>query len=293
MLLIRGAAGEPEYAPKFEAQLEAWKQAAGKSGAEVLTISGESTPPETDLAKLEKLLAELPKTGPAPLWIVLMGHGTWDGRLARFNLEGPDLSAMDLAAWLKPVERPLALINTSSSSAPFMAPLAGPGRVIITATKSGNEKNYARFGESLAQTLTDPAADQDQDGQTSLLEWFLAAANRTAEFYLSEGRIQTEHALIDDNGDGKGTPAEWFRGLNATTRSKDNTPLDGARAHLRTLQPDAASQQMTATQLAERDRLETEISALRGKKEELGPEEYYQKLDTLLVQLAALYAPVE
>jgi hypothetical protein len=307
LILVQGAPGEEVYAEAFSSQIKAWKKAAAKANAGVTTIGTEtlndpagtvSTPgtsnaPATAIeprALLEKTLTELPKEGTAEVWIVLIGHGTWDGKEPRFNLEGPDLSATDLAAWLKPVQRPVVVINTSSSSAPFIPVLAGPNRTIITATRSGNERNYAHFGQYLAASLDDTAADYDQDGRISLLEWFLRASSRTAEFYLAEGRILTEHALIDDNGDGKGTPAEWFRGLRATTKAKDKTPVDGARAHQRSLAPDPGSLTMTAAQLAGREKLEAEINGLREKKNTLPVDEYYQKLEDLFRRLADLYA---
>ncbi len=262
-------------------------------GDTVATRPSDTIPPGTessaatvDRIRLEKIFADLPRDGPAEVWLVLIGHGTWDGKEARFNLEGPDLSAGDLAAWLKPVERPVVVINTSSSSSPFMPVIAGPNRIIITATRSGNERNFARFGEFFAAALNDPASDYDQDGQTCLLEWFLRAGSRTTEFYLSEGRIVTEHALIDDNGDGKGTPAQWFRGLRATTQSKDNAPLDGARAQQRSLAPDPTRQKLTLEQLATRDKLETEINLLRERKASLDVEVYYAELEALFRKLA-------
>ena len=300
IILVQGATGEAVYRSGFDAQMAAWKQAATKAGAEILAVGdtvattpSDGIPPATessaatvDRIRLEKIFADLPRDGPAEVWLVLIGHGTWDGKEARFNLEGPDLSAGDLAAWLKPVERPVVVINTSSSSSPFMPVIAGPNRIIITATRSGNERNYARFGEFFAAALNDPAADYDQDGQTCLLEWFLRAGSRTSEFYLSEGRIVTEHALIDDNGDGKGTPAQWFRGLRATTQSKDNAPLDGARAQQRSLAPDPTRQKLTLEQLATRDKLETEINLLRERKASLDVEVYYAELEALFRKLA-------
>lgn len=170
-----------------------------------------------------------------------------------------------------------------------MPVLGGPDRTVITATRSGNERNFARFGQYLAAALGDPAADQDQDGRTSLLEWFVAASSGTTAFYLEEGRIQTEHALIDDNGDGKGTPAAWFRGLRATTKSKDNTPLDGSRSLQTTLVPDAVTRQMSPDQLTERTKLEKDLNALREKKSALSGDDYYGQLEVLLRQLAEVY----
>ncbi len=288
LILVQGAPGEAGYTEDFSSQIKAWQTTAALSKAEVRTLA---TGPEAPAprAQLETILTALPKEGPAEVWIVLIGHGTWDGKEARFNLEGPDLSANELAAWLKPLQRPLIFINTSSSSAPFIPALTGPNRTIITATRSGNERNFARFGNFLAASLTDTSADYDQDGRVSVLEWFLRAHSRTAEYYLAEGRHQTEHALIDDNGDGKGTPADWFRGLRALSKTKEKTPLDGSRAHQRSLTPDAVSQQLTPDELAQRDRLEAQINALREKKSSLAETDYYQQLEALLRELAALF----
>ena len=87
------------------------------------------------------------------LWLVLLGHGTFDGKVAKFNLRGPDFSADELASWLQPFKRPLAVIDCSSCSAPFLPKLSAPGRVIITATRSGNEENYARFGQYISEAI--------------------------------------------------------------------------------------------------------------------------------------------
>ena len=112
------------------------------------------------------------------------------------------------------------MINCASSSAPFINRLSAPDRVVVTATKSGYELNYARFGDYLSAPSPTPAADLDKDEQTSLLEAFLLASGRVAEFYEQEARLATETALIDDNGDGQGTPAAWFRGVRAVRRAK-------------------------------------------------------------------------
>src|SRR4029079_14078631 len=106
-----------------------------------------ATPSDSEV--LHAALAAEPQSGAEALWIVFNGHGTWGGKTARVNMRGPDISGADLGGWLKPVQRPTVVIDTSSSSAPFIAALSGPGRVIITATRSGSEQNFARFGNYL------------------------------------------------------------------------------------------------------------------------------------------------
>jgi hypothetical protein len=194
-----------------------------------------------------------------------------------------------LAQWLKPLQQPLAIVNCTSSSGPFMNKLIAPRRVVITATRSGSEHNYARFGDYFSAAIVDPAADLDKDDQTSLLEAYLAASHRVEEFYKQQARLATEHALLDDNGDGLGTPANWFDGLRATRRAKDGASLDGSHAHQIHLVLSPREQAMPADLRRRRDELELAIEALRDKKPTLSEDDYYAKLETLLVELAELY----
>jgi hypothetical protein len=241
------------------------------------------------LGLLEQALAAEDKTTPAELWLVLIGHGTFDGKEARFNLRGPDLSASDLALWLQPFHRPLALINTASSSAPFLNKLSATNRVIITATRSGHEQNYTRFGQYFAESIANPKADLDKDGQVSLLEAFLMASRQVAEFYKAEGRLASEHALLDDNGDGLGTPADWFRGLRAIKKPKENAAMDGLLARQFHLIRSDAEAKLTDEQRARRDALEHEVLLYREKKSQLPEDEYYRELEKLLLPLARSY----
>ncbi len=285
VIVIAGAPGEPEFAPDIALQLDAWAKASAQAAAKHIAISDS----ETDRDRVKSALEAEPKTGPGEVWIVLVGHGTFDGKEAKLNLRGPDLSATDLAEWLKPFERPLAIIDTTSSSAPFLAKLAGKKRVVVSATRSGNEQNYARFGKYLAEAVGDPKSDLDKDGQISLLESFLSASHRTSEFYKTEGRLATEHALIDDTGDGLGTPADWFRGVIATKRAREGVPLDGLRAHQFHLVRSAMEQQLPPEARAQRDQLEQQIAALREKKAKMNEEKYFQELEKMMLELARLY----
>jgi len=288
-IVVIGPAGEEAYRPAFAEQVTAWEKAAATAGARAIFI-GRDTPAATpDRSLLEQTLAAETKTGTDPLWLILIGHGAFDSKEARFNLRGDDVSATELKAWLQPFQRPLAVVNTTSASAPFLNTLSATGRVIVTATRSGNERNYTRFGSSLASVLVDPAADLDQDGHVSLLEAFLAASAKVAEFYEGEGRLATEHALLDDNGDGLGTPASWFRGLRAVKKPKDAAALDGTRAHQWLLTPDSTAATQPAAWRARRDALESTIATLRDQKATLPPDEYYRRLDPTLLELARLY----
>lgn len=290
LILAVGAPGEAEYADAFAASAKLWQDAAKQAGFQVTTIGLETNSACDDKTRLFETLSTAKTNSSAELWLAFIGHGTYDGRTANFNLRGPDVSADELAAHLKDCKRPLAIINCASASGPFLHALSGTNRVVITATRSGNEVNATRFGDYFARAVADPAADLDKDGQTSLLESYLMAGRRVEQFYREEGRLATEHALLDDNGDGLGTPPDWFRGVRAVKSSADGHAADGIRAHQLNLVRSAAERDLSPEMRAKRDTLEEQLSALRTRKDQLEEKEYYRRLEAILVQIAELYA---
>jgi hypothetical protein len=287
LIIVAGAGGEKEYDEAFARWAANWRK-AGEAGDSHITIIGLAPDEKDSLARIRAALQAEQTDGLAPLWLVLLGHGTFDGHDAKFNLRGDDLTAGDLATLLKPFQRPVVVIAAFSSSGAFLAPLSAPGRIIVTATKTGAETNFARLGKYLSETIADPSADLDHDGQTSLLEAWLAAAQRVADFYKSEGRLATEHSLLDDNGDKLGTPADWFRGIRVVKKSKDATP-DGPRAHQMHLVPSRDERELPPQLRADRDALELELSRLRETKSSMPEDQYYAKLEAILLRLARLY----
>jgi hypothetical protein len=282
VILAVGAEGEPEYGARFAEWAGRWERAAEAGGAVCARVA--------DRAGLRAALEREPKETPAELWIVLIGHGTDDGRSAKFNLRGEDVAAAELAEWLAPFRRPVAVVNAASASAPWIPALSEPGRVIVTATKSGQEQEFARLGDALSQAIGGTEADLDKDGQTSLLEALLWGEDRTARGYEEEGRLATEHPLVDDNGDKLGTRADWFRGVRVTRTIEGAASPDGRRAHQFVLVRSAAERALPADVRAERDRLELEIFALRDAAPTMGEGEYLAKLEPLLLRMARLYA---
>ena len=288
VLIVAGAGGEKEYADEFGKWAESWKQASEKAGAATRVIGLDEKAAES-LDQLRAALRDEAKDGATELWIVLLGHGNSDAKDAKFNLTGDDLAASEFASLLTPFHRPLVLIHCFSTSGAFLAPLSAPGRVIVSATRSGSERNFSRFGKYLAEAMNDTTADLDQDGQTSVLEAWLTAAQRTAAFYKDEGRIATEHSLLDDNADGKGTPADFFRGVRAVKKAKDGSAPDGLRAHQIHLQRNSEERALSAETRAERDALEIELAKLREAKAAKPEDAYYRELEALLLKIAKLY----
>lgn len=290
VLVVVGAEGTPEYGREFTTWADRWHAAADRGGARFVVIGrAEPSVAATDRDRLKQHLQAEMVESPYPLWIVLIGHGTYDGRETKFNLRGPDVTDVELAEWLKPTRRPLAVIDCTASSAPFLNRLSVPNRVVITATRSGSELQFARFGDYLSAAIADPSADLDKDDQTSLLEAFLAASHRVDEFYKQAGRLATEHALLDDNGDGLGTPGDWFSGIRATKAARDGSPLDGPRARQWHLVPSDRERAIPAEVRVNRDELELAIESLRQKKSSMSEDEYYEQLEPLLLELARVY----
>jgi len=289
VLIVVGAPGAPEYKSQFDGWADLWQAAAIKAGAESIRIGSAEEAGATDRERLRSILIEKSSASREPLWIVLIGHGTYDGREAKLNLRGPDVTDLEFAEWLAPLKRQVVILDCTSASGSFINRLSGENRIVVTATKSGYEMNFARFGQYLAEAITDSRADLDKDGQVSLLEAFLTANSRVDEYYRTHSQLASEHALIDDNGDGLGTPANWFRGVRATKRAKDGAPLDGLRAHQLHLIPSDRERDMPVELRQRRDQLELSIAALRDQKGKLKEDEYYAQMEKLMVELARLY----
>ena len=275
VLIVLGAPGTEEYGKKFKTQVDAWTNACTKAGLTPAVLRGEKT--------TEELERRLTTSAPAhSLWLILIGHGTFDGREAKFSAEGPDFDAKQLAGWLKPLKQEIAVIHTASSSGGFLKALSGKNRIIITSTKSPDEVFYARFGEFFAEAVGGlPEADLDQDKQVSLLEAFRHASKATTTFYENDERLATEHAMLEDNGDGIGTRSEVF--------GSDAPVPDGARAAQMVLVLSAEEQQLTDAQRSTRDALERELKTLKEQRAKLKEDDYYSKLESLLRKLGEVY----
>jgi hypothetical protein len=291
VVIVVGAIGSDEYRKDFTEEAQLLNAVCEKSGAtsEVIGL----TPEGEGATDGERLKSAIEKAVAAPgkaLWLVLIGHGTFDGRDAKFNLRGPDITAADFATWLMPMKGELAVIQTASASAPILKALAGPNRVLISATKSADQIFYTRFGRFFAQAISGGTeADLDRDKQVSLLEAFLWSSKQVEKFFETEGRLATEHALIEDNGDGVGTRAEMFTGVRLSKPPEDGKTGDGQLARQRCLVQNDDDAKLTEAQRKQRDELERKVEALRAKKGKLPEDEFYRELEKLMVEIAKVY----
>ena len=293
IIVAVGAAGTEEYGKEFSDWADHWRNVAKESGASIELVGDAPATSIDDREALKSLVTKAASEPSVPLWLVMIGHGTFSRQTAKFNLRGPDVSALELSQWLTDIKRPLVVVNCASSSGPFINQLSAPGRVIVSATKSGTEQNYARFGKYFALAILSPGSDLDHDDAVSVQEAFLRASADVQSFYDNEVRISTEHALIDDNGDARGTPAKMFRGVRPIAAAKDGTELDGNLAKKITLAPIQNQLLLTEQQRKRRDQLEQTLDELRKQKSQLDEKAYQEKIEPIMLELAKLYQAAE
>ena len=212
--------------------------------------------------------------------VVLIGHGTSDGKVSKFNLPGPDMTAADFASALKKFStRNIAFVNTASASGPFIEALASEGRVIVTATRSGAEKFATLFGGHFIDALASDEADADKNKRVSILEAFTAAKIEVARMYEQRGVMLTERAMLEDNGDGEGTldPAANAKDGRIASILSLGTPTEALKLpddpKLRTLHQ-------------ERRAIEQRVEALKLMKASMAPAQYTAELEKVLTELA-------
>lgn len=240
---------------------------------------------KSTLEEIRTVLAELARlVRPGDdLFVLLIGHGSATGTGPRLNIPGPDLTADTLRDALGEIEaRYTVVVNGASSSAPFIDALTGPGRVIVTATKSGAERLSTVFPEHLLDALKAQAGDLDKDGRVSVLESFVYARNKTAEWYDGQGLLATEHALLDDNGDGRGTREPGPGGTDGTLAGRIyfGSGPGGPEAASGTVTPGGQALQ------ARMEDLRWSIDELRAQKEQEDPGEYAARMEEMLIELA-------
>ena len=292
VMIITGAGGEKEYTELFAKWGVDLAKAFDGNAVEMVHITNK--PEDIDGRKtVESTLKKWVEKPEGEIWILLVGHGTFDGKAAKFNLVGNDASDADFKHWLKPHRGPLVFINTSSCSAPFIRTLSGPNRVVATATKSGYEQNFCRFGGYMAAALGNAEADLDKDGAVSVLEAFLIASRQAGEFYRENDRLVSENALLDDNGDGMGTPADWFRGVRTQKKAKGKSSADGKLSRLVFPVIPLAEKGIPTPLRKKRLAIEAKIETLRSLKKTLDAEVYYRDLEKLFLELATTNDEIE
>jgi hypothetical protein len=282
---ISGLGGEPDYDQRFKMWTADIDSSLKKAGGDSTVVTLESPTRDQVRARLAAL-AQDAKPADA-LVLMLIGHGSYDGVDYKFNLPGPDLSGAELAALLDriPAARQL-VVNMTSASGGSIDVLRRPNRIVITATKSGTEKNATVFARYWAEALRDPAADADKNETVSALEAFHFAARKTGEFFETEKRLATEHAVLEDTGKGEGERNPGSD--NGEGRLAAAFPLVRLGANAA-----AARDPAKRPLLEEKERIEQAIDRLKYDKAALPADEYKKQLTQLLLQLAKIQQEID
>ena len=299
VFVITGLGGDPEFREKFSGWGGTLVTAAGEKFAiPVENIIYLSEDPSTDpriqgrstRENVEEAFTSIASSSrPGDyVFVVLIGHGSYSNGESRFNLPGPDLTAEDFGLHLDQLsERHVAFVNLASSSGEFVKALSGAGRAIVTATRTGRERNETVFGGYFIDAFNGETADLDKDGRVSLWEAFEFARTEVTREYATSNRIATEHPVLDDNGDGEGS-----------TELVD--AADGALARTMFLAADPTLAAARATDdpvlkalLEQRIVLEQRLEELRALRGQIDEDRYDNDLEEILVELALLNREIQ
>ena len=287
-VIITGLGGEKEFDTQFadlSARIEKGLRNSGMAADHLVSLPAARARKE----EIARVFADLTaKTKSADtLLVFLIGHGTHDGQEYKFNVPGPDPTAADFKQWFDkvPAARQV-IVNSTSSSGAVTAIWSHVGRVVITATRTAEERNATVFMRFYAEALSDPAADMDKNGIVSSLEAFRYAEQRVTKFYESAGRIAAEHPLLDDNGDGKGVKDPGpTNGEGLLAAAVPLVRFAGSKAALDT--PEARELR------GHKEAVENEIAALKYSKASLEKADYSRQLEKLLIDLARTQQALE
>jgi hypothetical protein len=277
-LVVAGLGGEAEYEQRFTGWAsDLTKLLKAEPNSKVETLSGNSATKANIEAKMREVAAA--SKADDQFVMLLMGHGSYDEQDYKFNIPGPDISAKELGALLDKIAAKEAVILMTSSSGGAIPSLQKPKRVLVTATKSGTEKNATIFARYFIEALRDKEADTDKSETLTVQEAFHYAEQKTAKFFESQKRLATEHALIEDTGKGEGV--------------KDPSPENGegltagrfALLHLgavAALVNDPEKQKL----LKHKEDLEAAIDQLKYEKASMALPQYRQQMQEYLLDLA-------
>jgi hypothetical protein len=211
-LIVVGLPGDEEHAKLFAETARRWRDALSKSlEFEVTVLFGRSGQPQLAEAgatreSIEGAVAGLKKSLGAEdrLWVLFLGHGDHDGERASFHLSGRDLHADDVGKLFAGIKcREQVFWLTHSASSPFLKPLSVKGRIVVTANAAEEENNETEFPQALASVLE--RLDAMKDAKVSVLEVYRRTVAEVEARFAADKRVPTEHAQLDDNGDGVGT----------------------------------------------------------------------------------------
>lgn len=275
---ISGLGGEPDYDQRFKMWADDIDSSLKKAGGDANVITLKAPTRDAIRAKLAEVARQSKPTD--NLVLMLIGHGSYDGVEYKFNIPGPDISGAELSSLLDRIPSARqCIINMTSASGGSIEFLRKPNRVVITATKTGTEKNATVFARYWAEALRDPSADVDKNETISALEAFHFAQHKTTEFYDTQKRLATEHPVIEDTGKGDGSKDPKGDAGEGKLAALFPVVRLGANAA-------AARDPNKKPLLDKKEELEQAIDKLKYDKASLPAELYKKQLNQLLLELA-------
>jgi len=267
VFVVSGLGGEAEYEQRFQHQAEAIAKAAERSGAaaeNVILLSGERARRESLQRELTAFVGKVQKAD--QVVVVFIGHGSFDGDDYRFNVPGPDVTGRELASMLDKIpSRQQLVVNATSSSGAVAEAWKRPGRIVITATKSGGERNATKFAQFWVEALTSSEADRDKNDTVTAQEAYDYAARRVADTFKADAALATEHSRMEGGSDAA-------RFIVARLGNTAVLPNDAALAAM----------------LKEQAGIEQQIDEIKSRKDSLSTDPYYDELEKALITLAKL-----
>jgi hypothetical protein len=263
VVVVAGKGGEAEYEERFAKWSETVARASATATGDpqrVQRLAGKGADRAQIRAALQQAAQQLQASDQFVL--VLLGHGSYDGSEYRYMIEGDDLTGTELRTLLDRIPAQQLVVNATSTSGAMADAWASPRRVVITATRSGGERNATRFGGYWADALVSEAADLDKDGNVTAKEAYDFTVRQVADSFKSDTAILTERARI--------TGAEPARFVVARLGSAALFASDAQLTSLR----------------AEQDRIGEQLSALRARKAEFAEDDYYTRIEPVLLELA-------
>ena len=283
VVIVSGASGGEKYAEqqkKWRNELTVFLTSNfSVSDANIVVLDEENTGTSQATAQnVRRLLGDLRRrvTRDDTLMLVLLGHGTFDGADAKFNLVGPDLTAPEWKEAIDGIAGRMVIVNTTEASYPFLEELSRAGRVIITATDSAQQRFATVFPEYFIRSLADLSSDLDKNGRISLWEAFASASAGVKQHYEQRGQLSTERPLLDDNGDRVG-------------READAPGEDGVMAramYFDAKRTSTSSNPAVADLERARQSLERRLEDLKARKSAMSDEQYQTELEAILIELA-------
>lgn len=271
VIIVSGLGGEVEFQESFDEQAQQIQTAAlslGLDEEQVQLLQGANASKENILSAITNLNTDSDDL----LQLHMIGHGSFDGSQYKFNIPGPDITDAELADALNTESAKQMVAIMTSASGAAMESLQADNRLVITATRTGLQKNVSVFSRFWAEGADRSSADLNKNEIVSIAELYDYTLERVTDYYESENLIASEASLIE---------------------GQDNIDADlFSLARIGQLANASVSSEVEIL-LAERTEVETKLSELSDRRQNLTEDEYFGELQNLMLELGLLQQQID